>query len=100
MRRAARDQHARPANIGDAPPSINLQVLQEPRAHCRPYRFPLDAADDMGRLFFFRVDEIKAYFPQPILNHLVGYALPYRPKTSSDPDVSVDTEQSLELPTR
>jgi len=85
-------------SVGDAPPSINLQVYSTNLAHGRPYRFPLDAADDMGRLFF-RVDELKAYFPQPILNHLVGYALPYRPKTSSDPDPSVDTEQYLELPT-
>ena len=88
---------------GDAPPSIippsiNLQVYSTNLAHGRPYRFPLDAADDMGRLFF-RVDDLKAYFPQPILNHLVGYALPYRPQTFSDPEVSVETEQYLELPT-
>jgi predicted acylesterase/phospholipase RssA len=85
-------------SIGDAPPSINLQVYSTNLAHGRPYRFPLDAADDMGRLFF-RVDDLKAYFPQPILNHLVGYALPYRPQTFSDPDVTEETKQYLELPT-
>ena len=84
-------------SIGDAPPSINLQVYSTNLAHGRPYRFPLDPADDMGRLFF-RVDDLKPYFPQPILNHLVGYALPYRPQTFSDPKVSAKTEQYLELP--
>jgi deferrochelatase/peroxidase EfeB/predicted acylesterase/phospholipase RssA len=85
-------------SIGDAPPSINLQVYSTNLAHGRPYRFPLDPADDMGRLFF-RVDDLKPYFPQPILNHLVGYALPYRQQTFSDPKVSAETEQYLELPT-
>jgi deferrochelatase/peroxidase EfeB/predicted acylesterase/phospholipase RssA len=83
--------------IEDAPPSINLQVYSTNLAHGRPYRFPLDPADDMGRLFF-RVDDLKPYFPQPILNHLVGYALPYHPQTLSDPEVSAETEQYLELP--
>jgi deferrochelatase/peroxidase EfeB/predicted acylesterase/phospholipase RssA len=86
------------SNVGDAPPSINLQVYSTNLAHGRPYRFPLDAADDMGRLFF-RVDDLKPYFPQPILNHLVGYARPYHPQSLSDPEVSVETEQYLELPT-
>jgi deferrochelatase/peroxidase EfeB/predicted acylesterase/phospholipase RssA len=85
-------------NIGDAPPSINLQVYSTNLAHGRPYRFPLDPADDMGRLFF-RVDDLKPYFPEPILNYLVGYGLPYHPQTFSDPKVSADTEQYLELPT-
>jgi deferrochelatase/peroxidase EfeB/predicted acylesterase/phospholipase RssA len=83
--------------IDDAPPSINLQVYSTNLAHGRPYRFPLDPADDMGRLFF-RVDDLKPYFPQPILNHLVGYALPYHPQTCSDPKASTETEQYLELP--
>jgi deferrochelatase/peroxidase EfeB/predicted acylesterase/phospholipase RssA len=85
-------------NIGDAPPSIDLQVYSTNLAHGRPYRFPLDPADDMGRLFF-RVDDLKSYFPQPILNHLVAYAIPYRPQTFSDPKLSAETEQYLELPT-
>jgi deferrochelatase/peroxidase EfeB/predicted acylesterase/phospholipase RssA len=98
-----RDAPGRATNVlgqpssGDAPPSINLQVYSTNLAHGRPYRFPLDPADDMGRLFF-RVDDLKPYFPQPILNHLVGYALPYRPQTFSDPKVSAETEQYLELP--
>jgi deferrochelatase/peroxidase EfeB/predicted acylesterase/phospholipase RssA len=98
-----RDAPDRPADVlgqstGDVLPSINLQVYSTNLAHGRPYRFPLDPADDMGRLFF-RVDDLKPYFPQPILNHLVGYALPYRPQTCSDPKVSAETEQYLELPT-
>jgi len=99
-----RDAPDRPTNvlgqrsIGDAPPSINLQVYSTNLAHGRPYRFPLDPADDMGRLLF-RVDDLKPYFPQPILNHLVGYALPYRPQTFSDPKVSAETKQYFELPT-
>ncbi len=99
-----RDAPGRAANvlgqpsIGDAPPSINLQVYSTNLAHGRPYRFPLDPADDMGRLFF-RVDDLKPYFPQPILNHLVGYALPYGSQTISDPEASAATKQYLELPT-
>jgi deferrochelatase/peroxidase EfeB/predicted acylesterase/phospholipase RssA len=85
-------------SIGDAPPSINLQVYSTNLAHGRPYRFPLDPADDMGRLFF-RAEDLKPYFPKLILNHLVGYALPYRPQTFSDPEVSPETAQYLELPT-
>jgi deferrochelatase/peroxidase EfeB/predicted acylesterase/phospholipase RssA len=86
------------SNIGDAPPSINLQVYSTNLAHGRPYRFPLDPADDMGRLFF-RVNDLKPYFPKPVLNHLVGYARPYRQQTFSDPKVSAETGQYLELPT-
>jgi predicted acylesterase/phospholipase RssA len=83
---------------GDSRPSIDLQVYSTNLAHGRPYRFPSDPADDMGRLFF-RVDDLKPYFPKPVLKHLIGFAVPYRPLTCSDPEVSEETKQFLELPT-
>jgi deferrochelatase/peroxidase EfeB/predicted acylesterase/phospholipase RssA len=77
--------------------SINLEVYATNLAHGRPYRLPLDPADDMGRLFF-RVEDLEPYFPQPVLNHLVVSARTYRPQRISDPKATQGTEQFLELP--
>ena len=83
----------------DSQRSINLQVYSTNLAHGRPYRFPLDPADDMGRLFF-RPEELEPYFPRPILNYLVGSAIPYRPLPGSrfDPPASAVPDGYLELP--
>lgn len=83
-------------STGVAPPSINLQVYSTNLAHGRPYRFPLEPADGIGRLFF-KVGDLKPFFPKPVLDHLVGYARPYS-QTSSDSNAA-ETEQYLELPT-
>ena len=85
--------------VGDAKAqrSINLEVYATNLAHSRPYRFPLDDADDMGRLFF-RLEDMQEYFPKPILLHLVAHARPYQPKNHFDPPAGMSTEGYLELP--
>jgi predicted acylesterase/phospholipase RssA len=77
--------------------SINLEVYATNLAHSRPYRFPLDDADDMGRLFF-RLEDMQDYFPKPILLHLAAHARPYQPKSDFDPPADERTEQYLEVP--
>jgi deferrochelatase/peroxidase EfeB/predicted acylesterase/phospholipase RssA len=81
----------------DAWRSINLQVYSTNLAHGRPYRFPLDPADDMGRLFF-RLEELEPYFPGPILDYLVASSRPYRPLGRFDPGLSSVPDGFLELP--
>ena len=41
--------------------SIDFVVYSTNSAHGRPYRFPLDEAEDMGRLFF-KPAELASYF--------------------------------------
>ena len=65
--------------------SINLEIYATNLAHGRPYRFPLEEADDMGRLFFC-IEEMATYFPEPIVRHLVAYGRPYRARGRYDPD--------------
>jgi predicted acylesterase/phospholipase RssA len=77
--------------------SINLEVYATNLAHGRPYRFPLDPADDMGRLFFC-LEEMEQYFPPHIVQHLADHARPYRPQTRSDPTTPTHPERYLELP--
>ena len=77
--------------------SINLEIYATNLAHGRPYRFPLEAADDMGRLFF-QIKQMETYFPEPILRHLLAYARPYRPQNCSDPDAIKNSEGYLEVP--
>ena len=77
--------------------SINLEIYATNLAHGRPYRFPLEAADDMGRLFF-QIKQMAIYFPEPILRYLLAYARPYRPQNGSDPDAIKNPEEYLELP--
>jgi hypothetical protein len=79
--------------------SINLEVYATNLAHGRPYRFPLDEADDMGRLFF-RLDELADYFPRPVLQHLMAYSKPYEPnqETKSDPKAGAHSVGLRELP--
>jgi deferrochelatase/peroxidase EfeB/predicted acylesterase/phospholipase RssA len=77
--------------------SIDLQVYTTNLTYGRPYRFPAVPGDDMGRLFF-RAAELAPYFPQSVMNHLVGYAVPYAPKAWSDPPVENVESDILELP--
>ena len=64
--------------------SINLEVYSSNLAHGRPYRFPLDEAEDMGRLFF-RVDELERYFPKGIVQYLAALSTPYENRSEADP---------------
>jgi deferrochelatase/peroxidase EfeB/predicted acylesterase/phospholipase RssA len=91
--------------------SINLEVYATNLTHGRPYRFPLEPVDDlddperplldrgegMGRLFF-RVDDMRRYFPEPIVRYLGAFGRPYRPLDRADPATIQDADQYLELP--
>jgi predicted acylesterase/phospholipase RssA len=77
--------------------SIELQLYSTNLTHGRPYRFPAVPGDDMGRLFF-RKEDLKDYFPQSVISHLLGHAVPYAPHTSSDPSVENVPSDILELP--
>lgn len=77
--------------------SIDLQVYATNVSHGRPYRFPLDEQDGLGRLFF-RPDELAPYFPPPVIKHLLQHARPYRPRSRSDPPAGRHSEGLYELP--
>lgn len=55
--------------------SINLQVFTTNLTHGRPYHLPLE--DDTSRLFF-KAQELKAYFPDDVIAHMVAHAKPYQ----------------------
>jgi predicted acylesterase/phospholipase RssA len=64
--------------------SINLEMYSSNLSHGRPYRFPLEPDEDMGRLFF-RVEELEAYFPAGIVHHMAGVSKPYTKVSALDP---------------
>lgn len=78
--------------------SINLEVYASNLSHGRPYRFPLDPAEDMGRLFF-RIEELEDYFPKGIVQYLAAVSERYAPRDASDPPASAIRDGFLELPT-
>jgi deferrochelatase/peroxidase EfeB/predicted acylesterase/phospholipase RssA len=77
--------------------SINLEVYASNLAHGRPYRFPLDEAEDMGRLFF-RVDELERYFPRGLVQYLAAVSTPYAARSEADPPTDTVRAGYLELP--
>jgi len=89
------------AALGIASPaaarSINLEVYASNLTHGRPYRFPMEPAEEMGRLFF-RMDELDGYFPMPIVRHLVASSQPYTPRSDEDPPQSSVGPGYFELP--
>ncbi len=82
--------------------SIDLQVYATNLAQGRPYRFPLDdprdpeCNEDMGRLFF-RPSELRAYFPEGLVQAMVAVGRRYEPLSASDPPASVETHDVIEL---
>ncbi|RYY83672.1 MAG: hypothetical protein EOO24_38655, partial [Comamonadaceae bacterium] len=82
---------------GTAARSINLEMYASNLAHGRPYRFPLDEAQDMGRLFF-RADELDAYFPRGIVQFLQALSSPYAARSEADPPAETVPGGYLELP--
>jgi deferrochelatase/peroxidase EfeB len=82
----------------EASHSISLEVYSTNLAHGRPYRFPSDPTDDMGRLFFLEAD-VEAYFPAAVVTHLLANSKPYCPKSPSDPPAGEATKDFRELPT-
>jgi predicted acylesterase/phospholipase RssA len=77
--------------------SIDLQVYASNLSHSRPYRFPLDPAENMGRLFF-RIEELEDYFPKGIVQYLAAVSEGYAPRDASDPPASGIRSGFLELP--
>ncbi|MFL6692532.1 MAG: Dyp-type peroxidase, partial [Ramlibacter sp.] len=77
--------------------SINLEVYSSNLAHSRPYRFPLDEAEDMGRLFF-RVDELERYFPKGIVQYLAAVSTAYADRSAADPPADQVARGYLQLP--
>ena len=83
---------------GAAPPSIKLQVYATNLAHGRPYRFPLDPADDMGRLFF-KEDEMRQVLPGARCEAPGRILSPLQAEGEAPiPEASVETQGYLELP--
>lgn len=77
--------------------SINLEVYSSNLSQGRPYRFPLDEEEDMGRLFF-RPEELERYFPAGIVRYMALVSTRYAPRTHRDPPAGGDYEGLLELP--
>ncbi len=81
----------------DGAHSIRLQIYATHVAHGRPYRFPLEARDDMERLFY-REDELAAYFPEPVMKALARGSERYAPAHPSDPPPGAWAAGLRELP--
>jgi predicted acylesterase/phospholipase RssA len=77
--------------------SIDLEVYTSNLSHSRPYRFPLDEDEDMGRLFF-RLEELERYFPKGIVQYLAACSRPYKPRSDADPPARNVEAGYLELP--
>jgi deferrochelatase/peroxidase EfeB/predicted acylesterase/phospholipase RssA len=77
--------------------SIVLEVYTTNLAHGRPYRFPLDESDDMGKLFFCEKDLLD-YFPKSVVNHLIAAAPSSRLRADPESKAVGAGERYYELP--
>jgi predicted acylesterase/phospholipase RssA len=75
--------------------SIDLRMVTTNLTLGRPFGLPLD--DGTSRLFF-KVKDLKPFFPETVLNHLVRHSKRYSPAGPQDPPPSRRTRQILELP--
>jgi predicted acylesterase/phospholipase RssA len=75
--------------------SIDLRMVTTNLTLGRPFGLPLD--DGTSRLFF-KVKDLKPFFPETVLNHLVRHSKRYRPAGPEDPPRSRRTRSILELP--
>lgn len=90
---------------GDDIKSIHLQIFSTNLSHGRPYIFPLTstnapagAADAQDRLFF-REEELAAYLPEDVMEHLCATGQPYRRLAAQDPTDAEGAQLNLrELP--
>ena len=78
-------EHGFDAHDIDAPRSINLTLFTANLTHGRPYIFPLN--DATSRLFF-EPEPLRAYFPETVIEWLLGASLPYAPRRRDDPSVA------------
>jgi hypothetical protein len=74
-----------PASLAGAAPvrSIDLQMMTTNVTHGRPYRLPFE---ESAARIFFRPDELREYFPQPVVDSMTANAGRYEPVKGSDPD--------------
>jgi predicted acylesterase/phospholipase RssA len=84
---------ARPAALQTRTPrSIDLRMITTSLSHGRPYGLPL--ADETDRLFF-KIRDLKPYFPGSVLEHLKTYSEKYSKHWPQDPDpASVNQEDT------
>lgn len=75
--------------------SLNLEMFTTNVTHGRPYRLPM--LDQESRLFFDK-DEWAQFFPAHVMDALMREALPYHPRTISDPVDPIDRAGKYELP--
>ena len=75
--------------------SIDLRMVTTNLTLGRPFGLPLD--DETSRLFF-KVKDLKPFFPESVLNHLTRHSRRYRPAGPEDPRRSRRTRSILELP--
>jgi predicted acylesterase/phospholipase RssA len=75
--------------------SIDLRMVTTNLTHGRPYGLPLD--DETSRLFF-KVKDLKPFFPESVINHLIRHSKRYSPAGPEDPPRARSTRSILELP--
>jgi predicted acylesterase/phospholipase RssA len=75
--------------------SIDLRMVTTNLTHGRPYGLPLD--DETSRLFF-KAKDLKPFFPESVINHLIRHSKRYKPAGPEDPPRSRRTRSILELP--
>jgi predicted acylesterase/phospholipase RssA len=87
------NQNVDPSNPGER--SIDLEIVTTNVTHGRPYLLPL--RDEMSRLFF-REEELRLFFPDPVMQHLMRVSQPYRPEESEDPPAKAGWASLREMP--
>ncbi len=80
---------------GRARRSIDLRMFTSNLTHGRPYLLPLE--DESSRLFF-KASQLRAYFPEDVIDHMVAHARPYASASPGDPDTASAEPDLLELP--
>jgi predicted acylesterase/phospholipase RssA len=75
--------------------SIDLRMVTTNLTLGRPYGLPLD--DETSRLFF-KVKDLKPFFPESVINYLIRHSKRYRPAGPEDPRRARRTRSILELP--
>jgi predicted acylesterase/phospholipase RssA len=99
---ARREDVAQRAAEDPALRAINLQMITTALSHGRPYRLPFET-----RAFFFDATELAAYFPAPVMTHLLSASGRLGPPTAqglrplpagADQPVVVAARLSLSFP--
>jgi predicted acylesterase/phospholipase RssA len=75
--------------------SIDLRMVTTNLTHGRPYGMP---PDDRTSRLFFKVKDLRPYFPEPVIRHLVAHSKRYAPAGSGDPKPARRYRKLRELP--